>query len=89
MAYKTYNTKKRFTRAYRKLSPEIQAEVDETIRDLLKQKIPPGRRVEKLEGYTNVRSARVNSHFRLTFESDGDCFVLRNVGTHDKLYADP
>ncbi len=75
----------RFKRLFRKLDPSVQQQVKDTLADLQKNPIPPGRRVKKMEGHKDVWEARVNDNFRLTFKIEGDTAILRNVGTHDIL----
>ena len=79
----------RFAKAYKKLDAMIQKDVDEAIRDLLKNPLPSGRRLEKLRGLRNpdTYSVRINDSFRLTFHMEDSTAVLRNVGTH-KIYQD-
>lgn len=83
--------KERFKKAYKKLDPRIQGEVDETIEDLLKDVPPPGRQVKKMSGHHNpdIWEIRVTKNFRLTFERDGETAILRNVDNHDLLYRNP
>lgn len=79
----------RFKRAYKKLPEVIQREVDETIKDLFKEVIPPGRKVKKDKADRSVWTARVNDDYRLSFEINGDIAIFRNVAKHDKLYECP
>lgn len=83
--------KERFKKAYKKLDPRIQGEVDEVINGLLKDVSPTGRQVKKMSGHHNpdIWEIRVTKNFRLTFERDGDTAILRNVDTHDFLYRSP
>lgn len=83
--------KERFKKAYKKLDPRIQGEVDESIEDLLKDVPPPGRQVKKMSGHHNpdIWEIRVTKNFRLTFERDGDAAILRNVGSHNLLHDNP
>jgi mRNA-degrading endonuclease RelE of RelBE toxin-antitoxin system len=86
-----FQYKERFKKAYKKLDPRIQEEVDETLKDLQKSPIPRGRRAKKMRGHHNpeIWEARVNDNFRITFELNDDMVVLRNVGSHNLLYDSP
>ena len=79
----------RFQRAYKKLNPEMQAAVDEAIKDLLKNPIPNSRRVHKMGGQKNIWEVRVTRDYRMSFSLDGDTAVLRNVDSHDELIDSP
>ncbi len=86
-----FQYKERFKKAYKKLDPRIQEEVNETLKDLQKSPTPRGRRVKKMHGHYNpeIWEVRVNDNFRITFELNGDTAVLRNVGSHNLLYDSP
>jgi len=81
--------KSRFKKAYKKLEPSVRVMVDDAIRDLMADPIPAGRRLEKLQGYTGVWSARVNRSIRITFHLSGGVASLRNVSTHTDIYHNP
>ncbi len=53
-----FQYKERFKKAYKKLDPRIQGEVDEAINDLLKDVPPTGRQVKKMSGPTTRISGR-------------------------------
>lgn len=79
----------RFKRAYQALSPELQRETEEAIRDLVKEYVPNSRRLAPLGGYKNpkvyvVHVTRNHSH-KMSFEVDGDLAILRTVDTHKVL----
>ncbi|MFQ5644701.1 MAG: hypothetical protein ACE5FQ_13540 [Thiogranum sp.] len=84
-----FNELSRFTRAFKKLEPDVQQAVKDTFNNLKNNPELPGLNVEKLQGFPGVYSARVNRNYRLSFKMDGDTAILRNVATHDKLYASP
>ncbi len=91
LGIRKFQRKERFERAYKKLDPRIQREVDETLKDLQKNPIPRGRRVKKMRGHHNpeIWEARVNDNFRITFELNGDTAILRNVDSHNLLHGNP
>jgi hypothetical protein len=76
----------RFKRAYQSLSPDLQREVDDAIRDLVKEYIPNSRRMAPLGGYKNPKVYVVhvtgNRSHKMSFEIDGDLATLRTVDTH-------
>lgn len=79
----------RFKRAYQKLDPQIQKAVDDAIKDIFKNPIPPGRRVHKMGGYPNIWEVRINRNFRMSFALEGETAILRNVDSHDELLDHP
>lgn len=81
----------RFKKAYKRLEPEVQDQVDAVIRELELQRMPVGRDLKKRKGTGNqtVYQVRVDRHFRLTFQVAHGVATLRNVGSHDQIRANP
>lgn len=75
----------RFKRAYRKLSPENRKRARKAIRQLLENPRHPGLRVRRIKGTRGIWEARVSHSCRLTFEIQGDTYLLRNIGEHDDV----
>jgi len=79
----------RFEKAYKGLPPDIQAMVDDAIRDIVKEYIPAARRMNQLGGYKNPKVFAVhvtpNHSHKMSFEIDGDLATLRNVDTHKAI----
>lgn len=74
-----------FARDYKKLDPNMQKEVDEAIRDLLRDPIPQVRRMHPIDnGRPKVFSIDVTSNksHKISFSIDGEECLLRRVGTH-------
>lgn len=81
----------RYKRAFRALPDRIKQELQDTLEDLCKDPIRPGRRVSKMRGHHNpdIWEARLNSEYRLTFSiDDAGVVTLRNIGTH-QIYDNP
>jgi mRNA-degrading endonuclease RelE of RelBE toxin-antitoxin system len=76
---------KPFIRDYRGLPEHIQQQIDEQIERLLDNPKHPSLRMKKMEGRPFVWEARITGGYRLTFQIDGDTYLLRRVGTHDIL----
>jgi len=79
----------RFKRAYRKLSRENRERARKAIRQLVEDPRHPGLRVKRIKGTRNVWEARVSRSCRLTFEAQGDTYLLRNIGEHNKVLKKP
>jgi mRNA interferase RelE/StbE len=45
----------------------------------------PSLRIKKMEGHPSVWEARITKVYRMTFQIDGDVFLLRRVGPHSVL----
>lgn len=77
----------RFRRDYRKLDAQMQARVDDKLRDLLKNPRPSGLAFEKLKGYTrpDVYTIHITGNYKLSLHIEGDTAVLRRVACHDDI----
>ena len=45
----------------------------------------PSLHIKKMEGHPSVWEARITKGYRMTFQVDGDVFLLRRVGPHSVL----
>jgi len=79
----------RFEKAYRALSHEGQAAVDEHLRLLERQWRHPSLQTKKLQGTRNIWALRISRDLRLTFEPTKVGVLLRNVGRHDSTLRSP
>jgi len=79
----------RFKRTHRKLSRENRDGAGKAIRQLVEDPRHPGLRVRRIEGTRNVWEARVSRSSRLTFKAQGDTYLLRNIGEHNKVLKKP
>jgi mRNA interferase RelE/StbE len=79
----------RFQRAYRDLSPEDQKRVQEALRRMSSDLRHPGLRVRRVRGTKAIWEARASRDLRITFETEGDAIILRNVGHHDEALGRP
>lgn len=71
-----------FRRHYTRLPAEIQDQVDQT---LLSNPRHPSLQVKKMQGTGGVWELRVTQGYRVTFQIEGDLYILRKVGSHDVL----
>ncbi len=76
---------KPFKRDYQGLPENIQKQIDEQIVRLLDNPQHPSLRIKKMEGRQFIWEARITGGYRMTFQIDGDTYLLRRVGTHDVL----
>ena len=82
---------KRFKRSYDKLDSNIQDEVYEAIKTLIKGRpYPRSLRVKKMKGHKSIFEASPTMSIRMTFQyNNPDYIVLRNVGSHDITLSKP
>jgi len=76
---------KNFVRNYRKLPQEIQKAVDKQLELLLINAQQASLAIKKMNDPRNIWEARVVLTHRLTFQIEGDIYILRKVGSHDIL----
>ncbi|NIE68211.1 hypothetical protein [Burkholderia sp. Ax-1719] len=93
MAIESVQFTARFQKEYKALSHELRDEVDQVLRDLLKNPIPPGRRFHSLGGYKNPKlytiDVTVNRAYKISLELDGTLATLRRVATHKQIDRKP
>lgn len=61
--------------------------LDEKIRDLMAEIMPPGLRFEKLGGYHNpdIYTIHITGNYKVSMTIDGEIATLRRVGCHDEI----
>jgi hypothetical protein len=79
----------RFREEYDSLQLETRLKVDKTLKLLLANPRHPSLCVKKMHGKPAVWEARVDRQHRMTFEIQGDLYVLRGVGKHDETIRQP
>ena len=79
----------RFTEGYDSLQHQVKAKVDKALGLLLANPRHPSLHVKKMHGKPTVWEARVDRQHRMTFEIQGDLYVLRGVGKHDETLRQP
>lgn len=78
-----------FADLLRKLPPEIQEAARQAVKDLVADPHPKKYRLEKQTAdYWTIHVTRNHSH-KLSFMLDGDCAVLRKIGTHKEIDRAP
>ena len=79
----------RFDRAYQSLQPETREKVNKALRLLAADPRHPSLRLKRMHGKPAAWEARVDRQHRMTFEIQGDLYVMRNVGRHDETLSQP
>jgi mRNA-degrading endonuclease RelE of RelBE toxin-antitoxin system len=79
----------RFQRAYAALAPDEQKQIQKALRKMGEDLRYPGLGVKRIRGTKGIWEARASRALRITFETQGDSIILRNVGRHDEALASP
>lgn len=78
-----------FQRDFRDIPIPIQKKFQRQIDVLLTHGITyPGMKVRKMTGQSGIWEARIDEHYRFTFQLLKDVVILRRVGTHE-IYRKP
>ena len=79
----------RFRACYQRLPSSIQRKIDKQLTRLTQDQRHPSLQVKRVRGTRDVWEARVDLHYRMTFERIGDALYLRVVGNHDDVLRNP
>lgn len=79
----------RFKRAYKKLPKELQEQVDRKLELLSENPKHPSLRVKRVKKTQDIWEATITMNCRITFQIEGDLYIMRNVGEHDHVLRKP
>lgn len=74
-----------FRRCYLRLPTRIQDQVDGKLEALLSNPRHPSLQARRMQGTAGIWELRVSLGYRLTYQVQGDLYVLRRVGAHNIL----
>lgn len=77
-----------FIKDYDTLTPPVRKKVDKALRLLGHDLQHPSLRVRKMVNQPAYYEARVDVHYRMTFEKQQEVLFMRRVGTHE-IYRKP
>jgi hypothetical protein len=82
-------TSERFDQHYERLPPTIRNKADKAMRLLAADFRHPSLHSHPVKSHPGVFEAYVDDKYRLTFERQGDIFIMRNVDNHDECLRNP
>ena len=80
---------KSFKKQYRALPEGIRAKTNKALFFLEQNYRHPSLHTKKIQGAEGLWEARIDIHYRMTFEIEGDAIYLRAVGNHDEVLKNP
>jgi mRNA-degrading endonuclease RelE of RelBE toxin-antitoxin system len=86
MKIKAYES---FRQAYLKLPSAIQKKADRQLSVLAENVYHSSLHTKKIKGKEGIWEARVDFHYRMTFEIVEDTIMLRVIGNHDEVLKKP
>lgn len=82
-----------YTKKFRQLLNEaplsIQKKFAKQIELMFQNIRHPSLQTKKIQGHLNIWEARLDYHFRFTFNWEKDKIVLRTIGNHDEVLKNP
>ena len=83
-------TTDRFEESFLRLPVEIRKKVIKALRFLAQDPRHPSLRSKPIQGAPGIYEARVDQHYRMTYERlSGNVLRLRVVGRHDETFRNP
>ncbi|HLD24873.1 MAG TPA: type II toxin-antitoxin system RelE/ParE family toxin [Patescibacteria group bacterium] len=76
-------------RDFQRLSSPIRKKALKQLHYLAANLRHPSLRVKKMAGSTHVWEARIDYHYRFTFQKNDDSFIIRKFGPHDEGLGKP
>ena len=80
---------KRFKEAYLDLPKNIQRKTDRQLSLFTENMKHPSLHTKKIKGKQGIWEARIDLHYRLTFEFVEETIFLRVVGNHNEVLKNP
>jgi mRNA-degrading endonuclease RelE of RelBE toxin-antitoxin system len=74
-----------FIKDYQALPEQLQKAVDGKLALLMSNPRHPSLRLKKMQDPRNIWEGRITRGYRVTFQMQGDAYILRRLGTHDIL----
>lgn len=78
-----------FSELYKELPLTIRRKFNKQIKLLATNIHHPSLHTKKIQGHPNVWEARIDYHYRFTFNWEMDVIILRTIGSHDEVFRRP
>ena len=75
----------RFRRDYKKLTPQSQKRINQTLLQMERDLKHPSLEIKKLKGTNSIWETRASKSLRITFNLKSRLIILRTVGEHKIL----
>lgn len=78
----TIRVSRRFIKQRKKLPPPVEKKLKRQIKRLVENREHPSLNIKKMRARDDIYEARIDYHYRMTFQINDDVLILRQVGTH-------
>lgn len=78
-----------FKEDYKKLSLNIQKQIDKKITLLITNPRHPSLRIKKVQKTKDIWEGRITKNVRFTFQIIKDTYILRRIGKHNEVLKKP
>lgn len=89
VAITSFQPTARFAKDFRKLPHDLRDRVEEALKKLQMNPRPAGVRFEKLQQPPDTYSIHVTGNYKISFNVDGNCAILRRVAPHKEIDRAP
>jgi len=74
-----------FKKDYQNLPENLKEQTQKQLSIMVENPRHPSLRIKKMSGTQNIWEARITRGYRVTFQIEGEIFLLRRIGGHDIL----
>lgn len=78
-------TTRPFDKGYAGLPESIKEQADKQLSLFLDNPHHPSLRIKKIKGHPKIWEGRITKNYRFTFQTEGQIYILRRIGTHNIL----
>jgi addiction module RelE/StbE family toxin len=82
----SFQFKPSFKKDIKRLDKRIRDDLENALKELESNAVPPGRQLKKLTDSNQIYSMRIGKDYRLSFQLENQTCVLRRIGPRQKFY---
>ena len=82
-------TTRPFDKDYVDLPEKIKERADKQFTLLLENSRHPSLRIKKMAGHPDIWEGSITLKYRFTFQIEGDIYILRRIGEHERVLRKP